>query len=287
MNIHPKNRDFLTGTLVLLLLTISSFASAEPLFEGSGTSAQTEQIPSAFWPPFVETTEKIVYREKEIKVDTRGVLLRVEEDQLLIDFGRNGVATVDPNATNFYEEVCELMSGASKKEFPNFSLHVANKLMTFGRGKKSGPIRFEEVVGTKLYILLYLDTYSPELAQPLMKFGKAYKDLKAGWPEVEVVLMPRDRKFYDFGATVGYAVPYIAPHMRIGYIKSLTHGVDTPPAFAAVDNNGRMLYRSEAPLALEDLSNSLENLLNELGIPWSKPRLTKRKAYQRTAIWNN
>lgn len=208
-------QNSLTEVVVFLMLTLSLFSGDEALFIGSGSTAQSEQIPSSYWPPYVETTETIVNVENEIKADTRGVLLRVEEDQLLVDFGRNGVASIDPIATNFHEEAQKLMSGESKKEFPNFSLQLGNKLMTFGRGERSGPLRFQEVVGTKIYILLYLDTYSPELAQPLIDFGEAYKELKAEWPNIEVVLMPRDRKFYDFGATVGYAVPYITPH-KIG-----------------------------------------------------------------------
>ena len=264
-------QNSLTEVVVFLMLTLSLFSGDEALFIGSGSTAQSEQIPSSYWPPYVETTETIVNVENEIKADTRGVLLRVEEDQLLVDFGRNGVASIDPIATNFHEEAQKLMSGESKKEFPNFSLQLGNKLMTFGRGERSGPLRFQEVVGTKIYILLYLDTYSPELAQPLIDFGEAYKELKAEWPNIEVVLMPRDRKFYDFGATVGYAVPYITPHMRIGYIESLSHGVDTTPALVAVDDNGRILYHSAEPLNWDDLSNSTENLLNELIIPLSKP----------------
>lgn len=257
---------------------------------GSGTSAEAEQIPSAWWPQFVETVRDLDRSEsngQQIEAKTRGVLLRAEGDRLIVDFGRKGIVSIEPKATSFYNEVYKLMTGESEKEFPNFALQVGNKMMTFGRGKNSGPIRFREALGIDIYLLLYLDTYQPEIAQDLMDLGEAYKDLKEERPDLEIVLMPRDRKFYDFGATVGYVVPYIAPHMRKGYIHSLSHGVDLTPAFVAVDDNGRMLYRSDAPLDWGDLSNSLENLVNELGIPWSKPKLTKRKAYQRTAAWNN
>lgn len=281
-----SQKNYLLGAL-FLLLTLNSSADSDSLFPASGISAQTEEIPSAFWPTFVETTQRIVRDEKEIDADTRGVLLRVEGNELIVDFGRRGVVDLDPKKTNFFEEVTKLMSGEEEKQFPNFSQQLGNKMMTFGRGKDSGPIRFREALRIRIYILLYLDQYSPSLAPALMEFGQAYEHLKERWPMLEVVLMPRDRTFYDFGATVGYSVPYIAPHMRLGYIDSLNHGADSQPAFVAVDDNGRVLYRNTTALDWEDLPDSLESLVNELGLAWSLPETRKKKAYQRTTHWNN
>lgn len=279
----------LTSCFLLVATLLTATAATKPtLAQGSGVLFQAADLPSSLWPQFVETTRDIeVADSKTIKNDTRAVLLRVEGDELLLDFGRNGISKVNPKDTDFYTRVHEFMTGTSTKEFPNFALQIGNKMMTFGRGSESGPIRFKEAEALEIYILLYLQDYDPDFAQELFNFGLAYDDLKEKWPSIEVVLMPRDRKFYDFGATVGYSVPFIAPHMRAGYINSLQHGIDTPPGFVAVDNNGRILARSEAPVAWDHLIKELEGFVQEIGIPWSASNQGKRSAYKRSASWNN
>lgn len=265
--------------------------ASTPLIAGSGVSITAEDIPSALWPTFIKLSEDITLPkeagEKRIRKGTRATLLRAEGENLVIDFGRNGVAKITAYKTDYYTQVSELMLGKEEKEFPNFSLQVGNKLMTFGRGDESGPIRFEEAQGTELYVLLYLDTYTPDIAQELMDFGLAYDDLKSNWPNIEVVLMPTDKEFYNFGFTVGYSVPFIATHMRLGYIQSLSHEVEETPGFVAIDPNGRSMGSSVTPIEWDMLAKELERLLNELDINWTAPRISHRSAGQRTASWRN
>lgn len=231
-----------------------------------GVSFIPENIPSALWPTFVETKDDAIFKKS-----TRGTLIRVENDILIVDFGRKGIIEVAPESTDFYQQVSALMLGETTKEFPNFSLQVGNKMMTFGRGDQSGAIRFEDTQHITLYVLLYLDRYDPSIAKDLMNFGSAYDALKVEHPTIEVVLMPDDREFYNFGFTVGYTIPFIATHMRKGYINSLYHKVDDTPGFVAVDTNGRIMGRSETPLEWDNLAEALEELLEEAGIRWSRP----------------
>jgi hypothetical protein len=280
----------------LLALTIGLFplcyASAANTTRAWEHDLIIEHIPSAVWPQFITTSRDIVItdesgKEFTLSANTRGVFLRAENNDLLIDFGRNGIQLLNAKSTDFFDRVSALMTGTDTKDFPNLALQIGNKLVTFARGDASGAIRFEEIKPIQVYVLLYLDNYSPDYAQALLDFGLAYKDLKKQFPFIELVLMPRDRKFYDFAFTVGYSVPLITPHVRNAYIDTLKHNALPGPTFVAVDANGRILGRTEKAVEWSKLNKQLEILVNELDLEWRAPRISHRRAYQRTASWLN
>jgi len=275
---------------VLLPLTAAAFtigpqASSAELQNGSNWNVDPilENIPSAYWPSQVTSTQKIVTAEKTISTKNRATLIRIEGNSLLLDFGRFGIHTVAPEKTDFYELLSDYISGEREKEFTNMSLLVANKLMDFGRGDESGAIRFDTVKDLELYILIYLDQYTPEMAVPLVEFEKAYSALKSQHPYAEVVLMPVDREFYNFGFTVGYSVPFISTHMRIGYIESLAHDPSSHPYMAITDANGRLLHKSE--VELETMGEALIDALSVLNINVDPPQSEKEKRSGRAASW--
>lgn len=222
-----------------------------------------EQLPSTLWPVFVQLQDS---HRLASKLRFRGSLIRVEGDRLLVDFGRHGLMQVDPHETDFFEQVMAGMKRPDAKEFPNLALQIGNKLMRFDRGNRSGAIRFEEVRGKSLYILLYLDQYSPDQAEALLDFGAAYSDLEDRHPALVLVLMPNDRTYYDFGASSRYAVPMIIPHMRKGYIDGLAHQVETYPTFVACDANGRILERSAPNLRVDNLADALRSVVQRIGM---------------------
>lgn len=274
----------------LFLLAAPAFAEKQnspsiealPAFQGAGVEFSLEQIPSALWPTFIELQDASGLTVKE---GARGTLIRVVGDELVVDFGRMGMATIDFRQTNFLEEITKRLSGAEEKDFPNLALQIGNKLLRFDRGKESGAIRFEHVENKILYILLYVDQYQPDLAQDLLDFGVAYTDLEELFPELILILMPNDRTFYDFGATTSYSVPMITPFVRKGYIASLAHGISQYPAFVACDANGKVLGRSHDGLQWNRLAKELEALLKPIGIQWTAPYIQHRNSNTRAAWW--
>lgn len=263
----------LYGLFLIIFLGNTSFAKEElntleelPALQGAKIKFELEQLPSGLWPTFIQLKDS---RSLAKKVGFRGTLLRIESDQLLVDFGRHGLIKVDPHQTNFFDEIMAHIKNKKVKEFPNLTLQIGNKLMRFDQGEKSGAIRFEEIETKVLYILLYLDRYSPDQAQDLLDFGTVYSYLEKCYSNLIVVLMPNDRTYYDFGATTSYPVPMIAPHMRRGYIDSLAHQIVTYPTLVACDANGKILARSDSTLTLKNLPSALESLLRLIDIDWN------------------
>lgn len=283
-NNKPSYKMIRYGLFLAVFLGNTSFAKEEALntleqlssLQGAKIEFELEQLPSGLWPTFIQLQDSHSLAKK---VGTRGTLLRIESDQLLVDFGRHGIIKVDPHQTNFFDELMAHIKNQKVKEFPNLALQIGNKLMRFDQGEESGAIRFEKIETKLLYILLYLDRYSPDQAQDLLDFGMVYSRLEKCYPNLIVILMPNDRTYYDFGATTSYSVPMIAPHMRRGYIDSLAHNIVTYPTLVACDANGKILARSDSTMTLKNLPSALESLLQLIGIDWiSAVGKTNKKA---------
>lgn len=266
---NKSNHELAPIKLLICLFLLCPFSMLAGLSPSSGTDAKLEEIPSAFWPPTIKTISEIQLSNGNIPKNYRGALMRIEEDSLIVDFGRHGVQMISPEGTDFYDRLTDYITGAEEKEFTNLALQVGNKLMDFGRGEESGAIRFEEIKDTEVYVFIYLDSYTPDMAEPLVELENHYQRIKAQYPHIEFVVMPKDREFYNFGFTVEYSIPFIATHMRIGYIKSLAHDPTEFPTIVITDSNGRLLTKLEANL--EELGNVIETELTSIGIAAEKP----------------
>lgn len=240
--------------------------SYDELVSVAGVKADISTLPSALWPAFIIATEDINGDKKKISKGTRGVLQRCEGNELIVDFGRKGLVKIDYLKTDLVERISKSLNREEVKNFPNLTMQVGNKLITFGRGKESGPIHMDEVKNTGVFIFLYLDTYDPNQAKDLYKFGRAYEDLKTKYPNFTAIIMAKDKAYYDFGYTIGYNIPFITPHVRKGYMDSLYHQVSDYPCLLLADPNGRILYLSEKNLSFENLSKELKNAVRSIGI---------------------
>lgn len=245
--------------------------AADHIFSGSGVNASLDQIPSAFWPQYVSTLREIspsLSKGKVIPSGVRGTLQRCEANEIVVDFGRFGITKLKPELTDFYEQMLDLIKGRKKKEYPNLTIQIGNKLMTFDPDQgKPGPIDFEFVRNSGVFVLLYLDTYNVEDAPYLNRLGDAYTSLRAAYPSITGVIMARERSIYDFAFTIGYSIPLIAPHFREGYIKSFAH-LPSYPELIMVDANGRVLYRS-GKVAIDGLVDELELAIQKASFSWT------------------
>ncbi|MGB0763460.1 MAG: hypothetical protein ACPGO0_05885, partial [Acidimicrobiales bacterium] len=182
-----QNHLFLFFVLAFLPAGFTSHElTAESQQLKGGFNAEAEDIPSAWWPVHVVTSIELESKEtgKTVKEGSRGTLLRVENDLLVVDFGRFGVRKVSPKKTDFFDQVSHYMMGKETKEFANFALQIGNKLVDFGSGKDSGPIRFDDVKETKLYVLVYVDNYEDDQSEALKGLSAFYEELRADYADI-------------------------------------------------------------------------------------------------------
>ncbi len=279
-------RSVSTCILSLVLCNASFASNADVTALPFSLDPTLEGIPSAYWPAFVTITEEkstLSDSDLTLKVNSRGTLIRIEDSTLIVDFGRAGVQQITPSSTDFYDSLNKLISGNQKKEFPNLAMQIANKLIDFSRAG-SKPIHFDEVRQSQLYLLIYLDQYAPEQAQALLDFGSSYKSLKEMYPSITGVILPKDKTYYDFGATTLYPIPFITPHLRAGYLHSLYLQPANFPTIYILDSNGKLLGKTTSDTTLSDLPTALADTLNRLHIDWT-PEVDSRSSRQRSASW--
>lgn len=250
----------------------------------SASAERLRAIPSAFWPKYVEPTEPILLDGSTIREGLRGVLLRCEGNELIVDFGRWGIHSIDPNKTNFFENVLALMKGEQNKDFPNLTLQIGNKLMHFGEDNQPKRIHMDAVRDSKYFLLLYLGDYDNNTAEAVYEFGLRHERLKELVPSLTAVVMPVERKFYDFGYTVGLPIPFIFPHMRQGYMKSLYHVSDEFPMLVLTDAEGALFYQSTPGFDVSELPQEVEAAFASIGID-AKPVFRDKKHRSRSASW--
>ncbi len=234
-----------------------------------------ERIPSILWPTYisVDADTACFSTGEKVPTDVRGVLQRCEGRHLVVDFGRFGVRTISPEKTNFYVQVMDLLKGEARKEHPNLTAQIGNKLMAFGPPHGVGPVKLEQMVDTRLYALVYLGDYTEATASQLMDLGRAYFQLLIQIPQIKCVILPKSKMYYDFAYTVILPVPFIAPYLCAGYIESLTHRTNDATSLVLVDSEGKILGRRDDISTEASLAQELEAALRELGIDWSyKPR---------------
>lgn len=266
--------------------TISHTSDIDAIIQQASPSAERlSAIPSAFWPQFIEPTEAITKDGATISTGARGVLLRCEGEKLIVDFGRWGIHAIHPHKTNFFEQVLALMKGEQTKDFPNLTLQIGNKLMHFGEDNQPKRIHMDEVKDTGYYLLLYLGDYETDTAEHLYRLGLHYERLKELVPGLTAVVMPLERKFYDFGYTVSLPVPFIFPHMRQGYIKSLHHVSDQFPVLVLADAEGAIYYQSTPGFDVSELSQEVQTALITVGIDASSALRSKERSRSRSAPW--
>lgn len=287
------NRLTLYFTVLALSLPIVTTANVVSLPATSGTgSAQANRhelqaIPSQFWPQYVTTVRPVaVDEDTEIPAGTRGVLQRCETHAVLVDFGRWGVHPVDPLATDFFEGLLAVMKGEAVKDFPNLTFQIGNKLMHFGPDKTPRRIQMSAVKDTRHYLLLYLGEYDPAGVDALRDFGANYGEhLQALSPELTVAVFPASRRYYDFGYTVGFPVPFIFPHMRTGYIESLSHTGPHLPKLVLVDAEGALIYETHGPMKWSELSSKISEALARIDQAYPAAVSSSRRSAQRAASW--
>ena len=267
--------------------TDRSYFAAKPQVVSSSVT-RIQAIPSILWPQYIETEEvvELPLNGNTIKKGARGVLQRVEGEALVVDFGRWGIQEIDPLQTNFYEEVLKLMKGETGKDFPNLTIQIGNKLMHFGVDNQPRRIHIAEVKNTKYFLLLYLGDYNEQTASHLYNFGLLYEDLKSLVPELMIAVMPLDRKYYDFGYTVSLPTPFIFPHMRQGYIKSLKHTTSgNYPALVLTDAEGALLYKSQEGFTWDEFQSEIQAAYSTIKTDTTKVFQSESRVRARSASW--
>lgn len=222
---------------------------------------------SDWWPFFVRLSEPVTSPEngRVIKAGTRAVLIRVEDQEILADFGRNGLIRLPFSKTNILHEAAKL-SRQPRKADGLLSSELFNKFFRISEGRAVGCTR--ATFGEARYVLfLYTDLGDQSLDSFHHEINGFAARASVESPELTVAAIPSKTTEEELVKNclrleVGFPVMY--HFLSEGYRRVLSHDIAGLPALVLVDHNGRILGRLDSagdPDALNVFKNSLQAII--------------------------
>jgi hypothetical protein len=238
------NRTIALSFIIILcsIRMLSAFESGEH---------SIRQYNSASWPEFVSYTgsELLAASVGSVTSGTSGLLIRCEPDgRLLVDFGREGRAWVQPEATDFMERSQKLLDGVESKLVGNALRLIGPRLLTY-RDDTLIAYAMEDLMERDTFLLFYGQP-DEDLIAHLADWSLEHKELLVS-RACQPVFMPLKKSTDAYIASVlkkqgESRVPFMRSHLSPLYVEVLQHKPDSPYTAVLVDADGQLLSRSEA-----------------------------------------
>lgn len=221
----------------LILVTLTLCASATV---ASSLTVKEVAERSSLWPFYISVVEEI----PSIPAAARkfpGVLLRIEDDQALIDFGRDGVHRVDLAATDILEASARLQSGEVDPDLANFTRYTTNIFFAKNVNDVFAPIPVDKFADTERYLMIYAPARIVE-DEPLFEAIDTLLAASDATGNASVVL-GLGPGFYKAAASKRIDWTMVQPHSSIAYREALRHEPEVDLTIVLIDAYGKVLYR--------------------------------------------
>lgn len=218
-----------------------------------------EYLNSDYWPQFVENKSEILDKNGDtlVKKFQRGVLLRLEEGLLLIDFGRNGVHQVEIEKTDFETNYLKIKNKEIEKLAPNLTAMIGPRLVTYSVNYKTKSFESFKIV-EKYNLILVAD--SERAQKELKRFNKRISKITRNSDKELVILMPNSQAIYKFCKKHKLDYYMIMPGVVDGYRNAFQLG-DYEADFQLIqlDANGQILDRYPSTKSLKSIFRALKS----------------------------
>jgi len=212
-----------------------------------GLTGEELVLNSDWWPPFVSLAADFSVsgdRDIEIPAGTRGVMVRVEADEVILDFGRNGVHRVPIEQTDLVVQAAERKAQGTL-DSALFADAMFNKFFLLKDGEAAQCSR-ADFGDSRYFLILYTRLASDrgdavrEAVEGLMSSSEV------GSKDLSVVLVTFDeseRELLDAAKAKQIHWPIMFHFLNRAYLNTLHHGASGDPTLALIDRNGRLLAR--------------------------------------------
>ena len=210
---------------------------------------------SAFWPYNVRLTEAAaVEAGKSSLAYFPGVLQRIEDGKAIIDFGRDGIQTVDVEKTDILGNAVKIKNNPETKELSNLVRSMANQFLY--KHKDAGYINYvmERDRSFDSLLLVYCDERFVKNGVVRQFVGQA--DVKLLDSRCRLIFVPFSYDFYDFYFLYDdLSWLILKPHLVGAYQYGFCHRTEEEDHLLLVwtDPDGKVLDRWEG-----DYSNPIE-----------------------------
>jgi|GEM_PF-2534314 len=227
--------NYFRSFLSILSLCATAIASASP-----GLTLEAVAERSSLWPFYISVVDDV----DSIPASARkfpGVLIRIEDDKALIDFGRDGVHAVDIAATNLLEASVRIQNGETEADLANFTRYTTN--IFFGKNSNDAyaPIPVDTLATTERYLIVYANAR-------LLEEGAFFDTIDALLKESDAagntsVVLGLEPNFYKTAASMRIDWMMVQPHSSIAYRDALMHQPGEGVTIALIDAYGKVLRR--------------------------------------------
>ena len=172
-----------------------------------------------YWPYRVAIQRAQTGSRGEIRAGSGGVLIRVEGQRARIDFGRDGLATVEVGETDLIERARRVRDGREVKMAPNFALAIGTKLVD-SNAPVLRPLGLEAARRADVFLCVFADPRRPAFARYAQEFRRIHDR-----PGVATLLFPqgdaRDAEIRSRLRALDAALPFLFSHLSAAYTRTL------------------------------------------------------------------
>lgn len=229
----------------ILTLLILSWAATGLYASTEQESATSEwELRSEWWPAFVRLAKPLELPEHErtLKVGRRGVLIRVEDDFVIVDYGRYGLHRLPLEDTDFKLQFAEL---SRERNWESHGLFTKTYGTRFYHPKSWSQLKQKDIIDDKYFLLAYAELQTEEGREGIQQFDQKLlqdwtpKGLHACFIPVNA---PEQPQLVDLLTELDVTTPTMPTFLAKGHVSALGH---EPENFTVVllDKNGRLLAR--------------------------------------------
>ena len=244
---------------ILLSFTLICLSTALNAFE--------TEFHSNYWPSHLTTIDEIldpITSEKLLSKKQRGVLIRLVDGKLLVDFGRGGVHLVDIKDTDFVKEYQDVINHVTPKLYGNLTGMIGTRLTTFY--KEHQRFHFDEMKKIKNMIILITPSDNSMTSEDLSKLTEAFSTIDKGILDNEMILFPGTNALYQAAKEIQSGLKFIMPGVNFAYQKALNLPYDKSNQkfyhLFKLDLNGKLLSSNVDIENIDELVTQLELILN-------------------------
>ncbi len=248
MTFHHSLRTCLFSALVSASVLSAGVTHDDPPGEAPPTTLELA-ADSSLWPFRLSLSEEALERGKAMGISglVPGIVIRLEGQDALVDFGREGLYRLPLEDTDFRERALEVRRGGGDKDLPNFIRYTANIFARITPGGKRENIPVDKMEDLPHFVVAYVD-------QRLFDEPTAVEAFRATSAEllergIWTLTIPTDLIFFIALKDVDLPLVFCLPHLCGPTVTMLAHEPGDRAKFVLIDAEGKVLEEWEADYA--------------------------------------
>lgn len=273
-----------------LTIFLFSIVSIINILQGSTDSNQHEstdkdqlihvedvEFLSKLWPRFVKVKQpfEIPGTKTIVKTQTRGVLMRVEGKQAVIDLGRNGTHRIPLEKTDLISGMQAILNDEKSKRAGSFQVNMFNKFFKLEDGKFIQS-RKADIYIFDYFLIFYADLKTSE-SEAVVSWFLQNKEILENLSCLPL-LMPMDsteEELLGDMQDLEWVFPSVYHWTYEGHKKSFSHDPTPNPSIILIDGNGRIISRGLDVDFLDAVVDLIGKDKKKVSKIWKKYKLDK------------